>query len=583
MNYKYYNPRKAALDTARELLTGALNAAVADGSLPEAPLPEFIVEIPADVKNGDIASNAAMAGARAFHKAPRQIAQAIVDHLNLEGSLFDRVEIAGPGFINLFLGAHWFTSVLQAAATEPEYGRTDGGAGKRYNVEFVSANPTGPMHMGNARGGVLGDTLAEVLDWSGADVWREFYVNDFGNQIEKFAKSIEARYIQLIKGEDAIEFPEDGYHGDDIRELAKAFYDVHGDSYLEKSVEERHADMARFGLERNIPKMKSDLERYGIKFDEWFFESSLHNSGYVKDTVEELHKLGWTYEKEGALWLKTADIMREQYRKQGKKDEDIDKLDLKDDVLRRANGFYTYFAGDIAYHRNKFAVRHFDKVINIWGADHHGHVARMKGAMDALGLDGTNRLDIVLMQLVKLVRDGEVVRMSKRTGKTISLSDLLDEIPVDACRYFFNAKPDTQMEFDLGLAVREDSENPIYYIQYAHARICSLLKALEEEGHSVKPGAVDLSILSSDAEHALIKELSSFAEEIRMAARDYDPSYINRYLMRLAAAFHKFYNACRIKGEDEAVIDARLKLASATRQVLANGLKVIGCSAPEKM
>ena len=583
MNYKYYNPRKAALDTARELLTGALNAAVADGSLPEAPLPEFIVEIPADVKNGDIASNAAMAGARAFHKAPRQIAQAIVDHLNLEGSLFDRVEIAGPGFINLFLGAHWFTSVLQAAATEPEYGRTDGGAGKRYNVEFVSANPTGPMHMGNARGGVLGDTLAEVLDWSGADVWREFYVNDFGNQIEKFAKSIEARYIQLIKGEDAIEFPEDGYHGDDIRELAKAFYDIHGDSYLEKSVEERHADMARFGLERNIPKMKSDLERYGIKFDEWFFESSLHNSGYVKDTVEELHKLGWTYEKEGALWLKTADIMREQYRKQGKKDEDIDKLDLKDDVLRRANGFYTYFAGDIAYHRNKFAVRHFDKVINVWGADHHGHVARMKGAMDALGLDGTNRLDIVLMQLVKLVRDGEVVRMSKRTGKTISLSDLLDEIPVDACRYFFNAKPDTQMEFDLGLAVREDSENPIYYIQYAHARICSLLKALEEEGHSVKPGAVDLSILSSDAEHALIKELSSFAEEIRMAARDYDPSYINRYLMRLAAAFHKFYNACRIKGEDEAVIDARLKLASATRQVLANGLKVIGCSAPEKM
>ena len=301
------------------------------------------------------------------------------------------------------------------------------------------------------------------------------------------------------------------------------------------------------------------------------------------DTVEELHKLGWTYEKEGALWLKTAEIMREQYRKQGKKDEDIDKLDLKDDVLRRANGFYTYFAGDIAYHRNKFAVRHFDKVINIWGADHHGHVARMKGAMDALGLDGTNRLDIVLMQLVKLVRDGEVVRMSKRTGKTISLSDLLDEIPVDACRYFFNAKPDTQMEFDLGLAVREDSENPIYYIQYAHARICSLLKALEEEGHSVKSGAVDLSILSSESERALIKELSSFAEEIRMAARDYDPSYINRYLMRLAAAFHKFYNACRIKGEDDAVIDARLKLAAATRQVLANGLQVIGCSAPEKM
>lgn len=583
MDYKNYNPRAAALAQARTLLTDAVKAAVADGTLPEAALPDFIVEIPADVKNGDIASNVAMAGARAFHKAPRQIAEAITAKLQLDGSLFDRFEVAGPGFINLFLGQDWFTSVVRAAVANPEYGRTDAGAGKKYNVEFVSANPTGPMHIGNARGGVLGDALAAVLERAGYDVWREFYVNDAGNQIHKFAMSIDARYLQLVLGEENVPFPEDGYHGDDIRELAKAFYDIHGDSYLEKSVEERHADMARFGLDRNIPKMKSDLERYGIKFDEWFFESSLHNSGYVKDTVEELHKLGWTYEKEGALWLKTADIMREQYRKQGKKDEDIDKLDLKDDVLRRANGFYTYFAGDIAYHRNKFAVRHFDKVINIWGADHHGHVARMKGAMDALGLDGTNRLDIVLMQLVKLVRDGEVVRMSKRTGKTISLSDLLDEIPVDACRYFFNAKPDTQMEFDLGLAVREDSENPIYYIQYAHARICSLLKALEEEGHSVKPGTVDLSILSSDAEHALIKELSSFAEEIRMAARDYDPSYINRYLMRLAAAFHKFYNACRIKGEDEAVIDARLKLASATRQVLANGLKVIGCSAPEKM
>ena len=582
--YQNYNPRQAALDEARALLTAAAKAAMADGTLPEAELPAFIVEIPADVKNGDIASNLAMAGARTWRKAPKMIADALLAHLpSLEDSVFSKVEVAGPGFINLFLSQSFWAGVVLGACANKEYGRTDHGKGAKYNVEFVSANPTGPMHMGNARGGALGDCLAAVLDWAGYDVTREFYINDAGNQIEKFAKSIEARYIQLIKGEDAIEFPEDGYHGDDIRELAKAFYDIHGDSYLEKSVEERHADMAAFGLERNIPKMKSDLERYGIKFDEWFFESSLHNSGYVKDTVEELHKLGWTYEKEGALWLKTADIMREQYRKQGKKDEDIDKLDLKDDVLRRANGFYTYFAGDIAYHRNKFAVRHFDKVINIWGADHHGHVARMKGAMDALGLDGTNRLDIVLMQLVKLVRDGEVVRMSKRTGKTISLSDLLDEIPVDACRYFFNAKPDTQMEFDLGLAVREDSENPIYYIQYAHARICSLLKALEGEGHSVKPGAVDLSILSSDAEHALIKELSSFAEEIRMAARDYDPSYINRYLMRLAAAFHKFYNACRIKGEDEAVIDARLKLASATRQVLANGLKVIGCSAPEKM
>ena len=584
MDYKNYKPRAAALAQARTLLTDAVKAAVADGTLPEAALPDFIVEIPADVKNGDIASNVAMAGARAFHKAPRQIAEAITAKLQLDGSLFDRFEVAGPGFINLFLGQDWFTSVVRAAVANPEYGRTDAGAGKKYNVEFVSANPTGPMHMGNARGGVLGDTLASVLDWSGANVWREFYVNDFGNQIEKFAKSIEARYLQLIKGEDAVEFPEDGYHGDDIKELAQAFYAEHGESYLDKTEAERHADMARFGLDRNIPKMKSDLERYGIKFDEWFFESSLHESGFVADTAKKLTDLGWTYEKDGALWVKTAEIMRDQYRKQGKKDEDIDKLGLKDDVLRRANGFYTYLAGDIAYHRNKFEVRGFDKVINIWGADHHGHVARLKGAIDALGLDGTNRLDIVLMQLVKLVRDGEVVRMSKRTGKTISLSDLLDEIPVDACRYFFNAKPDTQMDFDLGLAVREDSENPVYYIQYAYARICSLLKTMADEGRSV-PAAdkADLSLLSGEQERALIKELANFSEEIRMAARDYDPSYINRYLMRLAGAFHRFYNACRIKGEADDVANARLLLAAATRQVLANGLTILGLSKPEKM
>ena len=584
MNYKYYNPRKAALDTARELLTGALNAAVADGSLPEAPLPEFIVEIPADVKNGDIASNAAMAGARAFHKAPRQIAQAIVDHLNLEGSLFDRVEIAGPGFINLFLGAHWFTSVLQAAATEPEYGRTDGGAGKRYNVEFVSANPTGPMHMGNARGGVLGDTLASVLQKSGADVWREFYVNDAGNQIEKFAKSLEARYFQIFKGEDAVEFPEDGYHGDDIRELAQLYADAHGDELLHADEKTRHDALARFGLEHNIPRMQADLARYGIQYDEWFFESSLHESGYVADSVAELTKRGYTYEKDGALWLKTSEILAEQLKAAGKSDEAIEKLGLKDDVLRRANGFYTYFAADIAYHRNKFAVRGFDKVINIWGADHHGHVARLKGAMDALGLDGTHRLDIVLMQLVKLVQDGEIVRMSKRTGKAVSLTDLLDMVPVDACRYFFNAKPETQMEFDLGLAVREDSENPVYYVQYAHARICTLLKNLAADGHTVPaPETVDFSLLTDPTELALIKQIANYCDIVRLAARDYDPSFINRYLTDLAAAFHKFYNACRIKGEAEDLLNARLLLADTARSVLKNGMELIGCSAPEKM
>ena len=440
------------------------------------------------------------------------------------------------------------------------------------------------MHMGNARGGVLGDTLAAVLEAGGADVWREFYVNDAGNQIEKFANSLEARYLQILLGEDAVPFPEDGYHGDDIRELAQAYYDQHGDSLRDASREERHAALAKFGLERNIPRMQSDLRRYKIEYDQWFFESELHESGYVAETVDKLTAAGYTYEKEGALWLATGRILEEACRRAGKSEKDIAKLELKDDVLRRANGFYTYFAADIAYHRNKFEKRGFDRVINIWGADHHGHVARLKGAMDALGLDGTNRLDIVLMQLVKLLRDGEVVKMSKRTGKAISLTDLLDEVPVDAARWFFNAKPDTQMDFDLGLAVREDSENPIYYVEYAHARICSLLRNLAAEGHPVPAvAAVDAGLLSSETEIALIKQLALFCDELRLAARDYDPSHINRYLVDLAGCFHRFYTACRIKGEADDILNARLKLADAARSVLKNGLALLGVEAPERM
>ena len=579
------NMIQSAKNQIAELTLRAYRAAAAEGLLPEGVETVPAVEIPKDTANGDYTTTFCLAAAKAMHKNPREVAKILTEHVDLGGTYFTSVEIAGPGFLNFRLGEKWFADVLAAIEAEgKDYGRSDVLAGKKYMVEFVSANPTGPMHMGNARGGVLGDTLSEVLDWNGATVWREFYVNDFGNQIDKFAKSIEARYIQLIRGEDAVEFPEDGYHGDDIRELAAAYRAEQGDALLSADEKTRRDTLSRFGLDRNIPKMKADLQRYGIEFDEWFFESSLHTSGLVAKTMDKLTELGWTYEKDGALWLRTADITREQLRKSGKKDDDIDKLDLKDDVLRRANGFYTYFAGDIAYHYNKFAVRGFDKVINIWGADHHGHVARLKGAMDALGQDGTNRLDIVLMQLVKLVRNGEIVRMSKRTGKTISLSDLLDEIPVDACRYFFNAKPETQMEFDLGLAVREDAENPVYYVQYAHARICSLLRTLAEEGRTAPPAAeANFALLASDVELALIKELSAFTEEIRMAARDYDPSYINRYLVRLAAAFHKFYNACRIKGEADDIASARLKLAESTRRVLANGLGILGCTAPEKM
>ena len=574
-----------AKDQILHLTVASYEKAAAAGLLPQGVSVTPSVEIPKDTANGDYTTTYCLAAAKAMGKNPREVAGILRENMVLDGTYFTSVEIAGPGFLNFRLGDKWFADTVACIEDEgADYGCNDMLKGKKYMVEFVSANPTGPMHMGNARGGVLGDTLASVLQKSGAQVWREFYVNDAGNQIEKFARSLEARYFQLIKGEDAVAFPEDGYHGDDIRELARLFYEKEGDKYLDCDEQSRHDALAQFGLQHNIPRMRSDLERYGIRYDQWFFESSLHESGYVADSVKKLTEKGYTYEKDGALWLKTGQIIAENLKKAGKSDEDIAKLELKDDVLRRANGFYTYFAADIAYHRNKFAVRGFDKVINIWGADHHGHVARLKGAMDALGLNGTERLDIVLMQLVKLVHDGEVVRMSKRTGKAVSLTDLLDMVPVDACRYFFNAKPETQMEFDLGLAVREDSENPVYYVQYAHARICTLLKALAAEGYTV-PAArdVDLSVLTDDTEKALIKELAHYSVVVRLAARDYDPSFINRYLTELAAAFHKFYNACRIKGEREDVLLARLKLADTARAVLKNGMTLIGCSAPEKM
>ena len=567
------------------LVQNAYEAAAAKGELPAGAHLFGSVEIPKDTANGDYAANHAMTGAKALKSAPRKIAETLIANMDLTGSWFDSVEAAGPGFLNFRLGKRWYADVIENVCAEgADYGRTDALAGQRINVEFVSANPTGPMHMGNARGGVLGDALAEVLSRAGAEVWREFYVNDAGNQIEKFASSIDARYAQLIRGEDAVEFPEDGYHGDDIKELAEAFRMAEGDGWLDKPVEERHAAMARFGLDRNLPKMKSDLERYGIRYDEWFLESTLHESGFVEDSVKRLTELGYTYERDGAIWLATSRILGDKLLAAGKTPEQIEKLGLKDDVLRRANGFYTYFAADIAYHRNKLEIRKFDKAINIWGADHHGHVARLKGAMDALGLDGEHRLDIVLMQLVKLMRDGEVVRMSKRTGKAISLSDLLDEIPVDAARWFFNAKAESQMDFDLGLAVRQDSENPVYYVQYAHARICTMLSNLAADGLTVPEAKdADLSLLDTPYERELIKQLSLLPEEIRVAARDYNPNRISAYVTLLASRFHRFYTECRIKGAEVELAKARLLLAACTRQAIENSLSILGVFAPKKM
>ena len=579
------NMIQMAKQQVADLVNAAYLAAAAKGELPAGITLNGSVEIPKDTSNGDYAANYAMASAKLMRMPPRNVAQKLADNMLLEGSWFESVEVAGPGFMNFRMGSKWYADVLRNVEREGEsYCNCDIGKGQKLMVEFVSANPTGPMHMGNARGGVLGDALASVLSRAGYDVWREFYVNDAGNQIEKFASSIEARSIQLLKGEDAIEFPEDGYHGDDIKELAKLFCEKYGDEWLELDTAHRHELMAKFGLSINLPKMKRDLARYGIEYDQWFLESSLHESGYVAESVQKLTDAGYTYEKDGALWLHTSRILSDKLLAAGKKPEEIEKLELKDDVLRRANGFYTYFAADIAYHRNKFEQRGFDKVINVWGADHHGHVARLKGAMDALGLDGEHRLDIVLMQLVKLMRGGEVVRMSKRTGKAISLSDLLDEIPVDAARYFFNSRPESPVEFDLDLAVRQDSENPVYYVQYAHARICTMLAALREDGHEV-PGAdeADLALLTAEQERELIKQVALLPEEIRLAARDYDPSRINKYVTELAARFHRFYTACRIKGAPEGVLEARLLLADTVRRVIELALSIIGVSAPKKM
>lgn len=547
----------------------AYEKAVAAGLLPGDAQVRAAVDIPKDSKNGDYATSFALAGAKQLKLPPQKVAQLLLENMELEGSFFDAVEIAGPGFLNFRLGAPWYGKVLSAIEAEgTNYGAVDEGGGRRLMVEFVSANPTGTMTIGNARGGVLGDATAAVLERAGYKVWREFYVNDAGNQVEKFAESLEARYIQHFKGEDAIAFPEDGYHGNDIRELTAVFVEQFGDRYLSVSSEERREAMKTFGLTHNIAKMKADLDRYGIHYDEWFLESSLHESGYVADTVQLLEKAGYTYEKDGALWLRNTDLGAD-----------------KDEVLRRSNGFYTYYAVDLAYHRNKFCERGFDQVIDVWGADHHGHAIRFAASMSApeLGMEG-KKLDFLIMQLVQLLQDGKEVKVSKRSGKSITLSDLLDEISVDAARFAFNAKPTNHLIFDLDLAVRQDSENPVYYVQYAHARICSLLARLAEEGYPVpSAGSIDASLLATEEEKALIKTLSQLPEEIRFAARDYDPSRINRYLIALAGDFHRFYSAHRIKGETAELLLARLQLADSVRSVLANCLQLLGISAPEKM
>lgn len=576
---------KQAIAEIRTAIMEAAGRAVADGEFPEVPLSDFIIEVPANRDNGDYSSNAAMAWAGDLRSAPRKIAQTIADRLELCDTFFDRCEIAGPGFMNFYLKESFNACIIQDILEKGDaYGRSDYGKGQKINIEFVSANPTGPMHMGNARGGALGDCLAAVMDFAGYNVSREFYVNDAGNQIEKFGLSLDVRYQQLYKGEDAVELPEDSYHGEDIIQRAKEFAEINGDKYLDASESERRKALIDYALPRNIAAMKENLTKYRIEYDTWFLESSLHNGGELKETLEIMKNKGLTYEKDGALWYKNKEVLGARLAKEGKTPEEIERLELKDEVLIRTNGNPTYFAADIAYHRNKLQIRGFDKAINIWGADHHGHVARMKGALDAIGCNGDD-LDIILMQLVRLTRDGEVVRMSKRSGKAITLVDLLEEIPIDAVRFLFNMRePGSQMDFDLDLAVEQSSQNPVYYCQYAHARICSILKKLASEGKEPRECTIpELVLLNAPEEKELIRHLASLTDEIVNAAKNYDPAKITRYAVDLATLFHKFYNACRVNCEDESLMQARLSLCLCVKKVLNNILTMFRITVPESM
>lgn len=582
------NMIELAKQQVKETVMNALGRLVAEGKIEAVPLPAFNVERPADVSHGDFSCNAAMASAKALRNNPRAIGQMIADAAVLEGTVFEKIEVAGPGFLNFFISPLWFNETVgEVISSGGDYGKTELGKGKRVLVEFVSANPTGPMHIGNARGGALGDSLSSVLQFAGYEVEREFYVNDAGNQIEKFGKSLSIRYMQIADGnksdviasygdddvcrkifedEENFPMPEDVYKGVDIIEHAYNFYKINGDKFVNADEESRKSALVEYALPLNIDGLEKDLAKYRIVYDTWFRESSLHKSGAVKQIVDMLTEKGQTYEKDGAIWFKASDFGDDQDR-----------------VLVRANGIPTYFVPDIAYHYNKLVTRGFDKAIDILGADHHGYIARMKAALTALGVDAS-KLDIVIMQMVMLVRNGETVKLSKRSGKAITLSTLLDEVPIDAARFFFNLRdPNTHLEFDLELAIEESSNNPVFYVQYAHARICSILRRMEEEGTGYRNISVSELNFNHPAELALIRHIAALPNCINEAAKDYNPSKITKYLCDLAQLFHKFYDNCKIKGEEENILQSRLSLCVATKTVFKNLLDLLKVDAPEKM
>ena len=546
----------------RQGVAAACAQAMAAGTLPEAALPDFVIETPKDEKNGDFSTNLAMQLTRILRQNPRKIAEAIVGGIDLPG-LVERVEIAGPGFINFYLVPGWLNRVLPAIQEEDaDYGKSNAGGGERVQVEFVSANPTGLLHMGNARGGALGDTLAAVLNEAGYVCDKEYYINDAGNQVENLGKSVEARYFELL-GRDDYQIPEDGYHGKDIIATAQRLLGEKGESLVDLPEAERRELMKNYALKEKVAGIRGSLENFGVVFDNWFSEQSLHDAGSVHEVVDILREKGVVYEKDGAQWLRATDWGEE-----------------KDEVLVRSNGTPTYFAADIAYHRDKFE-RGYKRLINIWGADHHGHVARLKGAMTALGYDGDD-ITVILMQLVRLYRGGEIVKMSKRSGKYVTLDELIEEVGKEAARFFFIMRsPDSALDFDLDLAKAESSDNPVYYVQYAHARICSILSVAGVD--TPKAADVDLSLLTEENERVLIRKLAEWPQEVADAARELAPYHLAYYAKELANAFHSFYNSCKVLTDDAALRDARLALVDCTRITLRNVLTLLGLSAPERM
>ena len=549
----------------KEILAGAIKnaalSAIAKGTIKEGELPEVLLEVPPQKEFGDFASNFAMQSARTLKCNPRMVAQAVID--NLDCAYVEKAEIAGPGFINFYLKDNWLSDMFAHIVEAGEnYGNLTAPGDEKIQIEYVSANPTGPLHVGHGRGAAVGSSLANLMKAAGYNVTREYYINDAGNQINNLAASVNARYLEAF-GID-VEFPENGYHGHDIIDTAERIKRIYGDKFLHMDEEKRIEEFRTIALKEKLAALKEDLEAFNVTYDVWFSEQTLHDANKIKEACDYLTERGYMYEKDGALWLKATEYG-----------------DDKDRVVIRDNGVPTYFAADIAYHRNKFE-RGFDRVINLWGADHHGYIARMKAAVGALGYN-PDQLEVLILQMVSLYRNGELVKMSKRTGQSVTLNELIEEVGTDAARFFFVMRSiDSQLDFDLTLATEKSNENPVYYIQYAHARICSIFRQLKEAGIE-EAASADYSLLTEPTETELIKKLGEYPELIAAAAKERAVHRVAHYVHELAGLFHSFYNQCRILGVDPELQQARIKLVKATQHVLRHALGILGVSAPERM